>query len=359
MIELTFLAICLGALLGRIGKGSFRPGAVGILIASIPIGVLLGHFGYMDGSVRQYYKYFGTLGSTLFIAAVAITGGRELSLARGKGRVNKILKAFFAGASVALVGAAASVVCLLLDSSLNVSATLGLLSGAMTSTPALSFACELEISGSDAMLGYGASYCLGLLSVVCFVRLARIKDLQSDVQASELERAGLSRTDALLPLSAVIFFGALAGRILHIGNTAGILVVGMLAGLAASLKRMSLPDMENIKKLGMAMFFVGNGISAGMDIRSGFFARWFLYGLFISCAAILIGFLMLRALFRFSASDSLAVLCGGMTSTPALGTLQSRKSRADVSLYFSSYAGALLALLVAVKIIFEIFKGRG
>lgn len=110
-------------------------------------------------------------------------------------------------------------------------------------------------------------------------------------------------------------------------------------------------DMNSIKTFGLIMFFIGAGVTAGQSFNGVIYWRGFLYGAAVSWLTISLGYLLMRYALRFNVKDSLTILCGGMTSTPAIGTLQERSHDIDMSLYSSSYIGALLFIVSFVKMI--------
>lgn len=47
----------------------------------------------------------------------------------------------------------------------------------------------------------------------------------------------------------------------------------------------------------------------------------------------------------------MSIVCGGMTSTPAIGVLMRKnKSRVDITAYSIAYVGALFAMVVVVRL---------
>lgn len=165
----------------------------------------------------------------------------------------------------------------------------------------------------------------------------------------------LNQADSLMLLSVTVLIGSILSLILPIGNTGGVLVSGMLIVFLVRKRGKLLCDLAAYKSLGLILFFIGNGITAGVKLNTGLSWRYFFYGAMISVLAIGLGYCLIHFVLHFSKSDPLAILCGGMTSTPAIGVLQDRDRDTDLSLYVTSYIGALISLLIFVQIIVRVW----
>ena len=67
---------------------------------------------------------------------------------------------------------------------------------------------------------------------------------------------------------------------------------------------------------------------------------------------MIIGYILARKIFKIDVLNSLGSICGGMTSTPALGALISTAKTDDVSAsYAATYPIALVMVVLAAKII--------
>lgn len=235
---------------------------------------------------------------------------------------------------------------------------LGLFAGGMTSTPTLSAICERYGADTIAVIGYGMAYPFGLLATVLFVQMRCNKvECRKDLPEKSQNTFHKSTTNSGIPF---LLFTALAGTVLGeviplIGSTGGILLFGLLFGFLYSHKGRTLPDMGNLRSLGLAIFFVGTGVSSGIRLAQSISVAGCFVGILISVSSVLIGYLITHCFFGFSGSDALAIVSGGMTSTPAIGALQSRDPDCDLSLYTMSYIGALSALLISVHLLSWIF----
>ena len=75
------------------------------------------------------------------------------------------------------------------------------------------------------------------------------------------------------------------------------------------------------------------------------------YGFLITLISMTCGYLISRFVCRYDNIKSLSVVCGGMTSTPAIGVLMRKnKSRVDITAYSIAYVGALFAMVVVVRL---------
>lgn len=172
-----FAIIALGFLLGRIKiKGLSLD-----ISAVIFVALAFGHFGVVIP------KEFGDLGLVLFIFTIGIQAGPGFfSSFKSKGKVLIILTAIIIGtASLSAVAMK-----YLLD--LDTPSTVGLLAGALTSTPGLAVA--IDSTGSpQASIAYGIAYLFGVLGVILFVKLLpkifRV-DLGKEAERLEKERIG-------------------------------------------------------------------------------------------------------------------------------------------------------------------------
>ena len=344
MVLLIFLLILIGVLIGKIRVGNIKLGLAGVLMVSLLCGVTAS---LLDVSYNEeIFKFLSSFGTALFISVIGLNSGNIFLNVQKR----KAFKAFIAGAFVVFIG---TVCAALLFELVPKDILLGLFSGALTSTPALSSAQELCGIASAVAVGYGVSYVVGLLSIVLFVQIIRIPSSEPQtVYVDSRNDTNKKRVEMLVLLSAVITLGSLLGKVLPIGNTGGILVVGFVVGVILALKGVHVPEMEDCKNLGLVLFFVGAGFPAGMKMISNLSWKYFVCGLAISFCTVILGYFILRHLFRYSIADALTVLCGGMTSTPAIGVLQERNFIPNLSLYAMSYTGALFALILSVRLLY-------
>ena len=172
-----FLIIALGFILGRIKiKGLSLD-----ISAVIFIALLFGHFGV------TIPKELGNIGLVLFIFTIGIQAGPGFfDSFRSKGKTLIILALLIVG-SASLAG----VICKYAFG-LDTASIVGLIAGALTSTPGLAVAIDTTQSAS-ASIAYGIAYPFGVIGVILFVKLLpkilRI-DLQAEAKRLEEERKG-------------------------------------------------------------------------------------------------------------------------------------------------------------------------
>ena len=110
-----------------------------------------------------------------------------------------------------------------------------------------------------------------------------------------------------------------------------------------------------MREFGLALFLLGAGVSAGsgfVEILKEHGAMLFVYGAIITLVPMLIGYLFAAKVLKLSVFNSLGSICGGMTSTPALGTLIGVTGTDDVaSAYAATYPIALVCVVLACQFI--------
>lgn len=348
---MIFLLICLGILIGKIKIHNICLGHTAILGISLLLGALIGHTpSFLGASLFSHCSFLSSLGTAIFISVIGLQTGSIVSQAKQK----RLWKAFWGGSSVVLIGSIVTIILLHLEVAPQSDLLLGIFAGAMTSTPTLSAIQELYGQTSMGAIGYGTSYCIGVLSISLFVQFIPYYQHTKEFFEQQSTNQLLSHTGTMLLLALCVLFGSLIGWLLPIGNTGGYLLSGISIGYICANKERSLPDMNLLKQLGLSLFLIGTGIPAGIQLTSGIPLCGLLYGGIISLSSILGGYILLHFLFHYSTPDTLAILCGGMTSTPAIGILQQKSSGTDLSIYVMAYTGALITLLISIQFLFHV-----
>lgn len=163
-----FLIVALGFILGRI---NFRGISLDVS-AVIFIALLFGHFGVIIP------KELGNFGLVLFIFTIGMQAGPGFFTSfRAKGKVLAIITLLII-ASAALTGIAFKYVF-----DIETSSVVGLIAGALTSTPGLAAAID-STGSSSASIAYGIAYPFGVIGVILFVKLLP-KILRIDIRAEE------------------------------------------------------------------------------------------------------------------------------------------------------------------------------
>ena len=354
---LCFTAIVLGSLLGKIKIKSFSLDISAVLIVSVLIGVFISKLNGFDSNSEfaNDMSLFSKFGTAIFISAIGIMAGD--TVAKGIGREDVFAAAI--GSLMVLASLLFAVGIGVSDFGISKSALLGVVCGSMTSTPALTAICENEalISG-EIILGYGTTYFFGIVGVVLFVQIL-VKEYESKSGrlniASEYKELNNTYTLILMGISVVLgsVFGGIRIFNASTGATGGILLASMLIGFLSKrvLKKSDFSNLYVYRNLGLMLFFVGNGIPAGMRLTAGTSLKWFIYGVLITSCVCSFGYCFSRAVFGFNKEKSLFVVSGGMTSTPAVAVISNRCGDGSLSLYSFSYFGALITMVFGIRIL--------
>ncbi len=149
--------IVAGLLIGRIRLWGLTLGTSGVLFVAL----VAGHLGYRapDG--------VGELGLVVFVFTVGLSAGRQfLRALLHRGRALGLLALVVVGLGLATAVLTALVFGVPTD------LAMGVLAGAMTSTPGLAAASDTLPPDSHVAVGFGVGYPFGILGVVLFVHLA-------------------------------------------------------------------------------------------------------------------------------------------------------------------------------------------
>lgn len=362
-IMIVALTMAVGYLLGRIKVKGLSLGTSGVLLVAL----VFGHFGLVVSADIK------NIGLACFVTAVGIIAGPTFFENFKKGALQYVVL----GVLTIGIGDA---VCVGIIKLFNLSAplALGLLNGALTSTPGL--AAALEATGDPlASVGYGIAYPFGVIGVVLFVQLLPVL-LKSNIRSevAELER----RCDAkerncgsvvIDPLGMFPFAIALAAGIwlggikiplgqdaaFSLGVSGGPLLTGLLVGHFGHIGSLSLETkkttLETLRETGLAWFLLGAGTDAGQGFvevvkEHGFVL--FVYGALMTIIPMLVVFFVAKELMKIRTLNALGSICGGMTSTPALGSLIAvAGSDAVATAYAATYPVALVCVVLSSQFI--------
>jgi len=358
-LNLLFFIIVVGLTIGRIRIKGISVGVAGILFSAIFIGFLMNKLlpngsSEIIANVQNTLKTFSKLGTSLFVSVIGLQTGFSV-----KTHSKNSILSFTIGSLMSLSGAAAMLLLSLLDKSIGYSSLLGILCGALTSTPGLSSVCELiGNNGESAVLGYGCSYLLGVILVVFFSQLFAEKHTDDKIQNSPQQDIKSKIYPELILICLTALFGNILGNIkihfLSFGTTACTLIVGVLVGYifrkASKKSIISIQCLDAFRNLGLALFFVGTGFSTGLQDMA-FDIRSILYGILITLTVIICGRVLCKLMGRKHPLHQGFIIAGGMTSSPAYGALSDTTSKTSVNCFSFSYFGALIALIVAIQII--------
>lgn len=193
-LVLYSFVIAAGIFIGKFKVAGVSLGVTFVLF----VGILMGHFGYeVDGNVLKFMREFGLI---LFIFAIGLQVGPGFfsSFKKGGVRLNML----------ALLGIGLNVVIVLAiyfwGNIHDISALVGVMSGAVTNTPGLAAAQQAISQMADGpekanimAQGYAAAYPLGVIGIILAMFVVKgvfkintqdeIKKIEEDSEASQLK----------------------------------------------------------------------------------------------------------------------------------------------------------------------------
>ena len=110
------------------------------------------------------------------------------------------------------------------------------------------------------------------------------------------------------------------------------------------------------RELGLVLFLVGAGIPGGAEFVANFDPMYFVYGIIMTIVPLIAGFFFAKYVLKLSLLNNLGSITGGMTSTPALGTLIKVSDTEDVaSAYAATYPIALISVVLVSQFLIILF----
>ncbi len=367
----SFLAIfviaAIGYLIGGIKIRGVELGTAGVLLAAL----VFGHFGVEIPSVVRNF------GLATFVASVGFIAGPKFFRDFRKNAKNYILLGFL----IILSGALCCVLTVKIGG-IRPELAVGLLTGALTSTPGLAAAQEAagEMSAL-ATTGYAIAYPFGVVGVVLFVQLIpKMLKIDVDVERKKFAQANSAEIEPyrgkLVNIDGAGFFaftlaltlGILLGNVrvplpggaeFSLGITGGPLIVGLLFGHYAHIGPVDISISHSmlkvLRELGLMLFLVGAGVQGGagfVETLRSEGGMLFVYGAVMTLIPMLVGYVVAAKLLKLSLFNNLGSITGGMTSTPALGTLIDVAGTDDVaSAYAATYPIALVSVVLSSQFI--------
>ena len=153
----------------------------------------------------------------------------------------------------------------------------------------------------------------------------------------------------------------LDGTTFSLTTTGGVLITNLILGHYGKICCLSLKIDKNLleifRELGLILFLVGTGISGGTKFIEYFKAVYFVYGIVMTIVPLILGFIFNKFLLKLCLLNNLGSLTGGMTSTPALGTLI-RVSKTDLvgGSYAATYPIALICVVLSSQFMVLLMK---
>lgn len=381
VIFIVFTIAALGYLLGAIKVKGIELGTAGVLVVALLFGVLASYvpsftigetvITLFDDGIKAKFGLVSSIGTAMFVTAVGLIAGPKFFRTFSKKTISHVVL----GVVIITIGALTAMGFVCLDQNLSPEMAVGLLTGALTSTPGLSAAKEVATDADAVTAGYGIAYLFGVIGVVLFVQLIpkilrvdMVKEREQFVAANtvvqEEPKKKLSRLEpfGFFPFMLAIGLGCLIGAVkipginFSLGTSGGTLVSGLLIGHFGRIGRIDLrvkkETLNFLRELGLVFFLIGAGVPGGVNFVSNVKVSYFIYGAIMTLIPMIIGFLIAKYVFKLSIFNNLGSITGGMTSTPALGTLISTTGTDEVAgAYAATYPIALVCVVLAAKII--------
>ena len=368
-LMIVFLVAVIGYLVGSIKIRGVELGTAGVLLVAL----VFGHFGFeVPDLVRE-------LGLICFVTSVGFIAGPKFFRNFKINARSYILL----GAIIIIIGALTTIGIIEI-AGVPSDVSVGMMAGALTSTPGL--AAAIDATGSvHASVGYGIAYPFGVVGVVLFVQLvpkflktdmaaerARFEAAQNvgDEEFRKTKKEELFYADSMgfFPFALAIVLGIILAKIViplpggaefSLGTSGGPLIAGLILGHFGKIGRLSMKVekhvLECLREFGLALFLIGAGVEAGagfVEILREEGLVLFIYGALITLVPMFVGYFFAAKVLKLSLFNSLGSICGGMTSTPALGTLIRVTETDDVaSAYAATYPVALVFVVLGCQFI--------
>lgn len=386
--------------LGRITIKGVNLGTAGVFLVALLYGVifypvLADQFivtvnGAPDTYAGTMLKLVENIGLILFVTSVGFIAGPKFfgDLKRNfKTYILLGLVIILSGALVCIGCTAIAVGTMDTPKEQLVSIMTGLFSGALTSTPAFSASKEAvgDALADYVSVGNGIAYIFGVIGVVLFVQLIP-KFLKADMAVERAKLAGgdnsaenstASKSDeqkqkklieldgfGIAPFAVAAIIGMLLGSIkfgaFSLTTTGGCLLTALVFGHFNHIGPVKImPASQTLKvfrEFGLMLFLIGAGIAGGAKFVECFQPIYFLYGAIMTIMPMVLGFLFAKYVLKLNLLNSLGSITGGMTSTPALGTLINVAGTEDVaSAYAATYPISLISVVVSSQLIIMLF----
>ena len=383
-IFIAFLVSTLGYAIGSVKIKGISLGTAGVLLVAILVGVLFSFVPQFtlgektvtlwNASKESVFSTISSIGTVMFVTAVGLIAGPKFFRSFNKSMMSYVIM----GATIVVVGVGITILISWLDKDMNIAMGTGLLSGSLTSTPAFGAAKESagELAG-QVTAGYGIGYLYGVLGVVLFVQLmpkimkVNIEEERAHFVAAntiQIKEDGKKRFQieefGFFPFFLTIVFGLLIGCIkvpigggnyFSFGSSGGTLIAGLIIGHFGHIgkidMKVSKKTLNFMRELGLVLFLVGAGVPGGVRFVDAFDWMYIVYGIIMATVPMVVGFLLGKYVFRLSIFNNLGSITGGMTSTPALGSLISVAGTDDVaSAYAATYPFALVLIVVSCNL---------
>ncbi len=373
-----FLILTLGYMIGRIEIKGVGLGSAAVFLVALVFGHL--HTAYPDTMFgAELPKLLQNLGLVFFVVSVGFIAGPSFFHNLKVNAKSYVLL----GLTIIVSG---GLTCFAITKLTGMDAALsaGMLSGALTSTPGFSAAKDAAGAARESLVsvGQGIAYPFGVIGVVLFVQLMP-RILRADMEKERAKISNTAKTAAaaevklkkpcfsmeefgLLPVALGILGGILLGAIkiplpggnkFSLGNTGGPLIVALILGHFGHISRldMQVPKTTSklLRELGLVLFLAGAGFDGGKDfvrVLAEQGPMLFVYGAIMTIVPMFVGYFVAAKLLKLDLLNNMGSITGGMTSTPALGTLITSCGTDDVAAaYAATYPIALVSIILVCQ----------
>lgn len=381
-IGITCAILALGYLLGAIEIKGISLGSAGVLVVALAYGVFttfvpsfaIGatEITLFSEGVKSQFNTISGIGTAMFVTSVGLIAGPKFFRS-----FNKKTMAYLVMGVVIITIAAVVGIGIVKIFGEDPALVVGIMTGALTSTPGLAAAKEVAVgdAADAAIAGYGIAYLYGVLGVVLFVqiipKLLKVdiaKERESFTAANAVAVKSITRKlkdvdpFGFFPFFLAVALGYVIGSIkipginFSLGASGGTLVAGLIIGHFGHIGPINCTidkgTLKFFRELGLVLFLAGAGVPGGVNFVANVKVSYFIYGIVLTTVPMIVGFLLAKYVFKLSVFNNLGSITGGMTSTPALGALISTAGTDDVSsAYAATYPLALVSVVLAAKLI--------
>ena len=405
LVFCIFAVLFVGYAIGRVTIKGISLGDAGVFFIALLFGALffepLSNQLILHGEaeslkyIDQALSIVEKVGLIFFVTSVGFIAGPKFFSNMKKNFKSYVLL----GLIIILAGGLAAVGCIFIGRTIGFGSSIdnpeaftamisGLLSGALTSTPAFSAAKEAVAPEyvSLVAVGQGIAYIFGVLGVVLFVQIVP-KIMKADMEVERQKLVAVSGGEvkekkkatfkldeygfaafALAALAGVVIgaikipmtSAGLSGTCFSLTSTGGCLLAALIFGHFGKIGKISImPENSTLKmlrELGLVLFLVGAGIPGGAEFVANFDPMYFVYGAIMTIVPLIVGFFFAKYVLKLSLLNNLGAITGGMTSTPALGTLIGTAGTEDVAAaYAATYPIALIAVVLVSQFLIILF----
>ena len=423
VLLMAFIICFIGYAIGAVKVKGLNLGTAGVFLFSLLFGYLctlpalqeipiLKNFYIENGSDAKVstFKLISSIGLILFVTSVGSIAGPKFFRDLKKNAKTYVPM----GALIIAIGALVTALFAMIPGIDPAYAT-GIMSGALTSTPAFSAAKESAGNMQGlVVLGQAVAYPFGVIGVVLFVqimpRLLKVDmakqrtligagaacapaggaevDADAAADAASANAADKKPTKKLISLDSfgfaafalAIVLGLLLGSIkiplsangyakgaptFSLSTTGGPLIMSLILGHFGRIGRISMKTdlnaLKSFREFGLMLFLLGAGTEGGVvlveqisksELGPMLVVYGFLAGVVITLIPMIVGYLFARYVCKLPLLNNLGSITGGMTSTPALGTLIGVAGTDDVAgSYAATYPVALVLVVFAAQLI--------